>query len=109
MTVNRGYMAREPRMTAHTLKVMSAIMSAPGRELSGAEISKQAKLASGTMYPLLMRLEDCGWLDSRWETDDPHALGRPRRRYYRVTGLGETRARAAARELEPLVGRLAWA
>lgn len=101
-------MASEPRMTSQTLRVLSAIVGAGGRELSGAEISREARLASGTLYPLLMRLEQCGWLESRWETEDPEALKRPRRRYYRVTGVGETRARAAARELEPIVGRLAW-
>ena len=102
-------MAREPRITSQALRVVSAILSADGRELSGAEISRKAGLASGTLYPMLMKFEHCGWLESRWETEDPQALGRPRRRYYRVTGLGETRARAAARELEPVVGRLAWA
>jgi PadR family transcriptional regulator PadR len=102
-------MAGEPRMTSQTLKVLSAIMSAGGRELSGAEISQEARLASGTLYPMLMRLEQCGWLESRWETEDPQALRRPRRRYYRITGVGKTRAQAAARELEPVVGRLAWA
>jgi DNA-binding PadR family transcriptional regulator len=96
-------------MTAHKLRVLSAIMGADARELSGVEISREAHLASGTLYPMLMQLERCGWLESRWETEDPQALGRPRRRYYRVTGVGEARARAAARELEPVVGRLAWA
>ncbi len=98
----------EPRMTTQTLKALGAILSATGGELSGAEISREVKLQSGTLYPLLMRLEQCGWLESRWETEDPHALGRPRRRYYKVTGIGQTRARAALRELEPLMGRLAW-
>src|SRR3954453_9659428 len=100
---------KEPRMTGPTLQVLSAILSADGGELSGAEISRVAKLSSGTMYPILMRLERCEWLEGRWETDDPQALGRPRRRYYRVTGLGQTRARAAARALEPTIARLAWA
>jgi PadR family transcriptional regulator, regulatory protein PadR len=102
-------MTSEPRITASTLKVLSALMGARGRELSGADISREAGLASGTLYPILMRLEQCGWLESRWEAEAPQALGRPRRRYYRATGIGETRARAAARELEPVVGRLAWA
>ena len=76
----------EPRMTTQTLKVLGAILNATGGELSGAEISKDTKLMSGTLYPILMRLEQCGWLESRWETEDPKALGRPRRRYYRGYG-----------------------
>jgi DNA-binding PadR family transcriptional regulator len=96
-------------MTVPTLKVFRALMESAGGELSGAEIGRKAKLMSGTLYPVLMRLEDCGWLESRWETEDPKALGRPRRRFYRMTGIGETRARAAFRELQPAAGRLAWA
>jgi DNA-binding PadR family transcriptional regulator len=49
---------------------------------------------SGTVYPLLRRLEDKGWLSSRWEDVDPAAAGRPRRRLYRLTGEGEAAARA---------------
>ena len=46
----------EPRITGPTLKVLGALL--PGRiELSGAEISRVTKLASGTLYPILYRLE----------------------------------------------------
>lgn len=102
-------MAKEPRITAHALRVMGAIMNASSGEMSGVDISKQSGMMSGTMYPLLLRLEDAGLLRSRWETDDPHVLGRPRRRYYSVTGLGATRARAAAKEMAAVAGGLAWA
>jgi PadR family transcriptional regulator PadR len=100
---------REPRMSAQTLAVLGVLMNTSGGELSGIDISRKTKLASGTLYPILSRLELAGWLVSRWETDDPHALGRPRRRYYRVTGIGATRARAAFKSLEPAFGRPAWA
>ena len=46
--------------------------------------------AHGTLYKALDRLERGGLLESRWE--DPAIAaeeGRPRRRLYRVTGLGE--------------------
>lgn len=46
--------------------------------------------AHGTLYKALERMQRAGLLESRWE--DPHAAaaeGRPRRRLYRVTGLGE--------------------
>jgi PadR family transcriptional regulator PadR len=99
----------EPRMSAATLKVLGALLSNPRDELSGAEIARIAKLASGTLYPILLRLEDAGWLTSRWENGDPHELGRPRRRFYRVTGLGANRAKAAIRELRPLLVDPAWA
>lgn len=102
-------MASEPRLSAQTLKVLSALLEAQGGELAGSEIGKAASLQSGTLYPILMRLEDAGWLLSRWEEGDPKELGRPRRRYYRITGLGQTRAQAAFREFMPAGGRLGWA
>jgi DNA-binding PadR family transcriptional regulator len=57
--------------------------------------------AYGTLYKALDRLERAGYLESRWE--DPHAAardGRPRRRSYRVTAVGETALERAAREAE---------
>ncbi len=103
-------MARnDPQMTTQTLKVLLAVLNAEAEELSGVEIGREAKLMSGTLYPILMRLEACGWLESRWEAEEPQALGRPRRRFYKVTGIGATRARAVSEELAPMMGRLAWA
>ncbi len=84
-------------------------MGSTREELSGVEIGRVAKLASGTLYPILLRLEAAGWLESRWEVEDPKELGRPRRRFYRVTGVGERKARAAVKDLEPGFGRLSWA
>lgn len=101
--------AGQPRITGPTLKVLGALLGSPRDELSGAEIGRVAKLASGTLYPILLRLEQSGWLESRWETEEPSVLGRPRRRFYRVTAVGAQKARAAVRELEPAFGRLSWA
>ncbi len=53
--------------------------------------------AYGTLYKALERLERLGYLESRWE--DPlvaAADGRPRRRFYRLTIVGE-RALASLR------------
>ena len=102
-------MGTEPRITGPTLKVLGALLSPDHVELSGAEISRATKLASGTLYPILFRLERAGWLESRWEAEDPKALGRPRRRFYRVTAFGAQNARAAVKDLEPAFGRVAWA
>jgi PadR family transcriptional regulator PadR len=46
--------------------------------------------AYGTLYKALDRMERAGYLTSRWE--DPHIgarEARPRRRFYRVTLVGE--------------------
>lgn len=56
-------------------------------------------LASGTLYPLLHRLLEAGWLTARWEEADPAAQGRPARRYYRLTPQGATQARQALAEM----------
>lgn len=99
----------QPRMSAQTLKVLSALLSSTRDELSGVDIGRETRLAPGTLYPILLRLERAGWLESRWETELPSTLGRPRRRFYRVTGLGAQKAEAAFKDLEPAFRRFAWA
>lgn len=67
--------------------------------MSGAEISKLTSVGSGTLYPLLMRLEKVGWLESNWEEERPEVLQRPRRRLYRLTTTGAAAARDSLREI----------
>jgi DNA-binding PadR family transcriptional regulator len=88
-------MVEEPRMTIPTQLVLEALLSEPQRELYGMEIGELATLRSGTVHPILARLEGVGWLTSRWEDVDPQAEGRPARRYYRLTADGVQAARAA--------------
>jgi DNA-binding PadR family transcriptional regulator len=99
---------KEPRLTQQTLKVLGAFVSGQMREFSGAEIAKISNLSSGTLYPILYRLEEFGWLHSQWETGDPVVLGRPRRRYYRITGEGAKRVREVVRELTPGFAGVVW-
>ena len=49
-----------------------------------------------------------GWLASRWENEDPHTLGRPRRRFYRITPLGQEQSRNEAARQAQIFGDLAW-
>jgi PadR family transcriptional regulator PadR len=98
----------QPRITTQTIKVLAALMSSKETEMSGAEIGRQTELSSGTLYPILLRLEEAGWLKSHWETEDPHELGRPRRRFYQVTGAGMRKARAALRDLVLPLKEFAW-
>lgn len=95
-------------MTGPTLKVLALFLANRTDAIAGSEIAKSAKLASGTLYPILLRLENAGWLTSRWETEDPHELGRPRRRLYRLTGEGARCAKAAFKEITLSAGALAW-
>jgi PadR family transcriptional regulator, regulatory protein PadR len=48
---------------------------------------------SGTVYPILLDLEQQGLLQSAWELRTPQELGRPQRRYYWLTSSGAIAAR----------------
>jgi len=66
----------------------------------GLEISKQADLETGTLYPVMARLERVGWVESSWEDPDLSTSdGRPRRRYYQLTKDGAEQARLALAEI----------
>ena len=96
----------EPRMTIPTQRVLEALLDDPQRELYGLEIGEAAGLRSGTVHPILARLEGYGWLASRWEDIDAGAEGRPARRYYALTADGVQAARAAlARAYRPSPSR----
>jgi PadR family transcriptional regulator, regulatory protein PadR len=76
------------------------------KELAEREAARRLT-AHGTLYKALDRLERAGLLESSWE--DPAVAadeGRPRRRLYRVTALGEQAvARAPAARPGRLPGR----
>lgn len=102
---------REPRLSGPTLKVLKLYLTTPHADRSGADISKATGVGAGTLYPMLARLQEAGWFESEWEQVDPSEAGRPRRRFYRLTGLGQTRARAAFAEFQinSVEGAAAWA
>ncbi len=85
-----------PRMTFQTRQVLRALLDDPAEQRSGLELCESAGLPSGTVYPILARLEHVGWVDSRWEDPAVHdTAGRPRRRTYRITQDGAVQARTA--------------
>jgi PadR family transcriptional regulator PadR len=94
------------RVTTQVLKVLGALMTSP-EEISGADIARSTRLASGTLYPILIRLEQSRWITSKWEVGDPHELGRPRRRFYKVTAFGARNARTAFQEIKVAI-KPAW-
>ena len=85
-----------PRMTIPVQLVLQALLAEPTQEMYGLQICEQAGLPSGTIHPILARLErEHGWVTSRWEDITPQHEGRPRRRYYKLTEDGAERARIA--------------
>jgi DNA-binding PadR family transcriptional regulator len=76
----------------------------------GFDIMDATRLPSGTVYPILGRLERDGYVRSRWEAATIAAREkRPPRRYYELTAAG---AKALARSIEhyrTLGGRTALA
>ncbi len=87
-----GKQDRSVRMSLQTLRTLEAFLENPTDELSGSDVQKRSGLASGTLHPILLRLESAGWFVSRWEAVDPASVGRPRRRLYRLTPSGLARA-----------------
>lgn len=83
---------RDVRLSLQTLHVLEAFLENPTDQLSGADVQRRSGLASGTLYPILLRLEAAGWFISQWEKIDPSVAGRPRRRLYRLTSSGLSRA-----------------
>ena len=101
-------MKKPVRMTRQAQKVLFLLLRSPRDELSGVEIAEETELASGSLYPLLYRLEGARLLLARWEEQNPSDLGRPRRRYYRLTPEGVALARKELKQIASLAGVLAW-
>ena len=57
---------------------------------------RSADVASGTLYPLLMRLSEQGLLESEWRTSE--IAGRPARHCYRLSAVGRVYAAEQLRE-----------
>lgn len=102
-------MSTNIRMSGPTLRLLKHLLESPRQGQSGAQISKATKTGSGTMYPLLQRLEIAKWIEGEWEDIDPSEIGRPKRRFYKLTPIGQVGAKKALAEFQtPAVGALSW-
>src|SRR4051794_4625239 len=100
-------MARSgPKMTLPTQLVLRALLENPTQAKYGLEICQDAGLASGTIHPILARLQGVGWLVDFWEDIDPHKEGRPRRRYYQLSSEGIEKARYALAHAHSSINRI---
>lgn len=73
-------------MTGPLERVLGAFLADPAAPRYGYDLMKAARLASGTLYPLLARLEHQKLVASAWET--PQQEGQRPRKYYQLTGEG---------------------
>ncbi|MFF4147290.1 PadR family transcriptional regulator [Streptomyces sp. NPDC001698] len=79
------------RLTKPTMAVLEVLLNAkPEAPAWGLSICRDADLGPGTVYPILDRLLERGWLKS-WDEVEAHP-GRPARRFYEFTGAGRTQA-----------------
>lgn len=96
-------MAGDVRVTAGVAKVLAAFLEDPAADRYGLDLMKATDMPSGTLYPILARLRDAGWVRAEWERPDPDA-SRPARRYYRLTPEGVVAARERVAELSRKLG-----
>src|SRR4051812_40639779 len=97
-----------PRMTLPTQFILREFLIEPTQQRYGLELCDLIGLSSGTVYPILARLERIGWLTSDWEGGGSITDGRPRRRFYRLSEDGAAHARdALARVRRPARGAIA--
>ena len=89
-------MRTQPRFSPATQLVLEHFAAAPARWHYGYTLMTALELSSGTLYPVLMRLADAGWLDTRWEA--PVRSGRPPRHMYRLAGGAAPEVRALLRK-----------
>jgi DNA-binding PadR family transcriptional regulator len=110
------------RVTNPLLDVLEVLLNAfenDRQELHGWAIMKAASRSGPTVYGILDRLEDAGWITGRWEDRHPQP-NKPRRRFYQLTPTGASSAvrllaarRAAARHglyrlIKPRVTFTGW-
>ncbi|WP_405876943.1 PadR family transcriptional regulator [Streptomyces sp. NBC_00005] len=80
------------RLTAPMIAVMRVLLAAKKEEVPtwGLEICREADLGPGTVYPILKRLTEHGWVTSQEETAPNHRG--PVRRFYELTEVGNQEA-----------------
>lgn len=87
-------MHRNRPPSPQTSTLLLALAQDPAAWRHGYELCLATGLKAGSLYPMLVRLADRGWLDAQWETAIP--AGRPPRHLYRLTATGLRQARELA-------------
>ena len=81
-------MLRLARVTPATVDVLRALLETSGASW-GLRLVGETSRPAGTVYPILARLEEGGWVSSHWDEDVKRG---PRRRLYQLTSEGRASA-----------------
>jgi DNA-binding PadR family transcriptional regulator len=95
-------MIRNRTLSPVARQLLAALMEGGSGWLHGYDISRRAGIKSGTLYPLLIRLEGQGYLEAEWQASTEP--GRPPRHAYRLTEAGCALARANPAEPDRVQG-----
>ncbi|PZS07023.1 MAG: PadR family transcriptional regulator [Acidimicrobiales bacterium] len=98
-------MAENLRLTTTVAAVLAVFLEDPQAPHYGFDLTRATGQPSGTMYPILLRLERAGWLEAHWEEIDEAVAERPARRYYRLTPDGLATACSQVAALRKQLGR----
>lgn len=88
------------------MQILDALLTHPpgGTDWYALNLCRRTHLGPGTVDGILKRLEGRGWLSAYWEDEyEARCQGRHRRRFYRLTDLGEREARETMRRKLPLM------
>jgi PadR family transcriptional regulator len=99
-------MTRKRVLSKHARALLAALLDARDRWSYGYELASLTGIKSGTLYPLLIRLEAQAYLEAEWQR--PVASGRPPRHAYRLTAAGQRLARVEAMAPDQAVSLSGW-
>jgi DNA-binding PadR family transcriptional regulator len=81
---------RHGSVSRQTVAVLQQLLCGSEPWNYGYDLSRSTGLRSGTLYPILIRLTERGWLEAHWS--EPVGAGRPPRHLYRLTAEGRLAA-----------------
>jgi len=100
------------RVTASTVDVLAVLLEAH-EPMWGLAIAKQSGRTPASIYPILSRLEDGGWVVGSWDIEEERSG--PRRRLFVYTDAGRSGAQLVVSDylarhasISRVRARLAW-
>ena len=81
------------------LRILRFMLSVYDEPVCGVDLIKGLKMQSGTVYPLLQRMESRGLVSSKMERGTSQGVGRPLKRLYTLKAPGRNYITRVLREL----------